>query len=179
MPRPINIIVYVLIIALSAQLTIDLNLPNVTIPVSGQTLAILAGAVFLKPLEALIGILIYCIVGILGMPVFSDGGSGWKAFSGPSLGYFIGFVIAAVFMSYMASIKKTETIGQLICMMTIGTLIILFLGTAYLALEHGLAKGIEYGFTPFVLGGLVKIILGAILVLGIKWLRAKSINVKT
>jgi len=154
------VLIYVLLIALSAQITIDLNLPNVTIPVSGQTLAILTGAVFLKPKESFISIVLYCLLGIIGVPLFSDGGSGWDAFSGGSLGYFVGFGTAATFVSYMAEEGNAKSILQLLCIITIGTLIILCLGSLNLAREHGLVQGFQYGFSPFVLGGVVKIIIG-------------------
>lgn len=164
MIRPIGILCYVAIISLAAQLTIDLNLPNVTIPVSGQTLAILTGAVFLKPLESLLSIFIYCLLGIIGTPVFSDGNSGWEAFSGGSLGYFIGFLVAAVGVSYYAMKGWTDSILKLSVLQIVGTLVILSMGTLFLCFKFGLVKGIEYGFTPFVLGGVVKVILGVIVV---------------
>jgi len=147
MLRLIHLLTYIVIIAISAQLTIDLNLPNVTIPISGQTLAILTGAVFLKPLESFISICIYLLVGIMGLPVFSDGGAG-----------------SAIFVSYMTEKGKTESILQLFLVMAIGTLIILILGSLNLAREHGLQKGLEYGFTPFLLGGIIKVIIGVGLV---------------
>lgn len=164
MKRPIYILGYVAIISLAAQLTIDLDLPNVTIPISGQTLAILTGAVFLRPLESFMAIALYCLLGIIGLPVFSDGNGGWDAFSGGSLGYFIGFLVAAVSVSYLATKGWAESFIKLIVITVLGTLIILSLGTANLALKHGIEKGIEYGFTPFLLGGAVKVIVGVLIV---------------
>ena len=165
MIRSIYILGYVTTISLAAQLTIDLDLPNVTIPVSGQTFAILTGAVFLRPLESFIAILFYCLLGILGFPVFSDGNAGWEAFSGGSLGYFTGFLIAAVSTSYLSTKGWTESVLKLSGLQVIGTLVILSMGTLFLCFEFGLTKGIEYGFTPFVLGGVVKIVLGVMVIL--------------
>lgn len=162
--RYLFIISYILLIALSAQITFDLNLPNVTIPVSGQTLAILTGAVFLRPVESAVGILFYCLLGIIGLPVFSDGNAGWAAFSGGSLGYFIGFLIAAVTVSHLSIRGWAESILHLFAITILGTFIILSCGTANLALEHGFTKGVAFGFTPFLLGGLVKVILGVCIV---------------
>jgi len=164
MIRPIYIICYVGCIALAAQLTIDLNLANVSIPVSGQTFAILTGAIFLKPRESFLAIMTYCGLGILGLPVFSDGNGGWQAFSGGSLGYFVGFLLAAVAVSYLATKGWADSFIKLLAITTFGTFIILFFGTANLSIEHGIQKGIDYGFTPFLLGGAVKIIIGVLVV---------------
>ena len=164
MIRLIYILCYVGIISLMAQVTIDLNLPNVSIPVSGQTLAILTGAVFLKPIESALAIALYCLLGIIGIPIFSDGNAGWEAFSGGSLGYFIGFLFAAMGTSYLSMIGWVESIAKLSALQILGTLIILSMGTVFLCFKFGIAKGIEYGFTPFVIGGIVKIILGVIIV---------------
>jgi len=179
MRNAVRVIIYVSLIALSAQLTIDLNLPNLIIPVSGQTLAILTGAVFFKPQESFIAIIIYCLLGIIGLPVFSDGGSGWAAFSGGSLGYFIGFVLAATFVGYMAEQGKAESVLQLLLITAFGTLIILCLGSLNLARAHGLMQGFEYGFTPFILGGIAKVIIGVALVVIIRRLMNQLSNSET
>lgn len=164
MSRPIYILGYVAIISLAAQLTIDLELPNVSVPISGQTLAILTGVVFLKPMESSLSILLYCLLGIIGTPVFSDGNAGWDAFSGGSLGYFIGFLVAATLISWLTIKGWAESMLKISVLQVFGTLIILLLGTAFLCLEYGLEKGFEYGFTPFILGGMVKVILGVTIV---------------
>lgn len=160
----IKIIAAVITISIAAQLTIDIG----SIPITGQTLAILTWAFFLSYKESILALLLYLMLGIVGAPVFADGAYSIEKLYGGSGGFLIGFLIAAAVVSYLFDYLKSSSFSIILGLSTLGTFIILLLGTGRLMVIYGVEKGISYGFLPFWQGALVKIILGSILVWSIR-----------
>ena len=166
----IKIVAAVITIAIAAQVTFDVG----SIPITGQTLAILAWAFFLSYQESLIALSLYLILGFIGAPVFADGASSIEKLYGGSGGYLIGFLVAAGFISYLYTQLKFSSFLRILGLTALGTLIILFFGVSRLIMMYGFDKGIEYGLAPFWQGALIKIIIGSILVWSIKGFLLKS-----
>ena len=160
----VRILRAVAIIAIAAQFTIDIG----DIPITGQTLAILALAFFLNEKEAFLALSIYLIAGFCGAPIFADGAYGLEKLFGGSGGYLIGFLVAATFISYLQNrFKLTPFISILGCTL-LGTVIILIFGISRLIMLHGFEKGIDYGLVPFWKGAIIKVIIGSLGVWAIK-----------
>lgn len=166
----IKVITAVITIALSAQLTIDIG----TIPITGQTLAILCWAFFLTPRLSIIALLIYLILGFSGAPILADGAYGLEKLYGGSGGFLVGFLIAAGLVSYLYKLSEANSIVLIFGLTTLGTVVILIFGVGRLAMLYGLEKGLEYGFFPFWQGAVVKIVIGTLLVWAIKKLVLKE-----
>lgn len=149
-------------LGVAAQLSISLPENVSLVPITGQSLAVLLIAHLLKERWASIALLLYFIIGCLGVPVFSDFKGGLEIFTGPSLGYFIGFLIAAIVVGVMSR-KQKEKFPSYLLQMFLGTVIILLCG--YLGLFRFLDAKTAFvkGVLPFLPGALVKIIIGAIL----------------
>ena len=64
-----------------------------------QVLIVLLTALILKPLHALAAQVIYTLLGIVGLPVFSNYQSGFGVIAGPTGGFIIGFIFASFFVS--------------------------------------------------------------------------------
>lgn len=64
-----------------------------------QVLIVLLTALVLKPLRALTAQVIYTLLGIVGLPVFSNYQSGFGVIAGPTGGFIIGFILASFFVS--------------------------------------------------------------------------------
>lgn len=159
----VQIILTVLFIALFAQLSIDVPLGESSIPITGQTFAVLLSAYWLKRKIGTIAIFVYVLLGTIGFPIFADGKSGWDVLIGGSGGFLLGFIIAAYAIGYLGEQKWPFSFTKSLIAMTIGTAIILFFGIGRLASLYGLEKGLAYGFYPFWKGAIIKIILGAII----------------
>jgi biotin transport system substrate-specific component len=149
----------ILIISISAQLTINVG----DIPITGQTLSILILAFLYKPADMFVVSLLYVLLGVLGLPVFADGESGLEKLTGASGGFLIGFIISSTIISYIYQSGKSKGLLRILSLTSLGTIIILLFGVGRLATIYGLDKGIEYGFSPFWIGALVKIIIGTII----------------
>ena len=148
---------------MAAQLTIDIG----SIPITGQTLAILIWAFFLDPKESFITISAYLILGFCGLPIFADGSHGLaKLFEG-SGGFLVGFLVATVLVSYLR-FRFKSSFAAIFGLTLFGTVVILVLGTCRLAMLYGFEKGLIYGFYPFWKGAIVKVILGSVVVWFIK-----------
>lgn len=66
------------------------------IPFSFQPFGVFFAGLLLGPLWGGFAILLYVLVGLAGAPIFSSGGAGFGYFFGPTGGFLVGFVIAAV-----------------------------------------------------------------------------------
>lgn len=148
----------VAVVALSARWT--LPVPGSSVPQSAQTLAVaLLGAFGARAAAATLAA--YVLVGALGLPVFSDGGSGWSHLLGPTGGYIVGFLVAGTLVGALADARKlakwTVALGALV----LAHLVILTLGWAWLATSIGAREAFRTGVAPFLVGGLVKSALGA------------------
>lgn len=159
----VQILLALLFVALFAQLSIDVPLGESSIPITGQTVAVLLSAYWLKRKIGTIAIFTYVLLGVLGLPIFADGQSGWTVLMGGSGGFLIGFIIAAYVIGYLGEQRWPASFTKSLIAMTIGTVIILFFGIGRLTSLYGLEKGLTYGFYPFWKGAIVKIVLGAII----------------
>ncbi|MDQ2691974.1 MAG: biotin transporter BioY, partial [Chloroflexota bacterium] len=86
--------------AVLAQLKIAL--PFTPVPLTGQTFAVLLVGATLGAKRGTASILLYIALGALGLPVFAGGASGLAYLSGATLGYLVGFVIAAYVIGRLA-----------------------------------------------------------------------------
>ncbi len=155
-----------LFVGLSAWLSFPI--PGTDIPQTGQTVAVLAVGALLGARQGPLAIGLYLLLGAVGLPLYSDGGSGWSVLFGSSVGYFTGFVLAAALMGVLAK-HTTPALPlkalQLLIAMLLGHVVILLCGFAGLALQVDTATAWQQGVVPFVYGGLVKSVIAAALVL--------------
>ena len=99
----------VLVVAGVALVTLFsyIQVPLWPVPITGQTLAVLLVGSTLGAVRGGISMVLYGLVGSLGLPVFSpnaDGSlsSGWHVILGPTGGYIVGFVLSAVLVGLLA-----------------------------------------------------------------------------
>ena len=157
---------FVLIFLGTMILTISakIKIPFYPVPMTMQTFVVLfLGMAFgYKIGFATVGI--YLLEGIIGIPVFSNSpekGVGIVYFTGPTMGYLIGFLFAVFFAGYL-NLKKNIFIifGKLI--FSVST--IYLFGVLWLGILIGWDKPIlELGVMPFLLAELFKVCLLTIL----------------
>jgi biotin transport system substrate-specific component len=131
------------------------SIPFFPVPLTLQTLfVLLAGAVMKR--YAVIPVSLYVLLGALGLPVFHTGVAGFGILLGPTGGYLIGFIIAALVVG-LAYEQKSEIIR--ITGLLAGTVIIYLCGVVWLmySLTIGLIPAVISGVLPFILGDVIKI----------------------
>jgi len=125
-------------------------------------LAVLLIAHLLREVWGTLAIVLYLGVGILGAPVFAGFEGGWEKFTGPSLGYLLGFIVATIVGGILAK-KQQKKFGFYFLQMLIGSLLILLCGWLGLFRFLDAKSAFVKGVLPFLPGALVKILIGAIL----------------
>lgn len=160
----IQIVVSIALIALSAQLSIDLVVNDGMIPITFQTLAVLLVGYFLGATWGTVAVALYVLLGLAGLPILADGNAGWSVLTGGSGGYLIGFILGAFSCGKLEESGWGNNFLSAIFNQTVGTVAILIFGVAWLSYLYGFAKALEYGFYPFWMGAIVKILLGAIII---------------
>lgn len=158
----IKILVGLLLLFLFTQIQFEVPIMEVDIPITGQSFVVLLVPYIFGLRIGLITIFLYLIIGLFGIPVFALGGNGWEAFLGNSGGYLIGFVFGAFCSGYFAD-NYPNSFKNALLATSLGTLLILLLGVLKLTFNLGFVKAFEHGFNPFILGGIIKVIVGATL----------------
>lgn len=134
-----------------------------------QVLVVLLVALVLKPLQALAAQLIYTLLGIVGLPVFSGWQSGFGVITGPTGGFIIGFILAAFFVSLL----KGRHDGKLAAVRYLAVTILVGIPCVYLPGVIGfmLVTGRDFGTAlmmvaaAFIPIDLVKCVAAALLAL--------------
>jgi biotin transport system substrate-specific component len=150
-----------LLTAACAQISIPL--PGDPVPITGQTFAVLLTGAALGANRGALGQLSYVAMGLVGLPFYADGASGWDVVWGATGGYLVGFIIAAWVIGRLAEARLDRSPLKALPLFTIGSLIIFAIGVPWLAVsaDLSLGKAIELGFVPFIPGGIVKALLAA------------------
>jgi biotin transport system substrate-specific component len=155
------------ITGLAAQVSIPL--PFTPVPISLQTFTVLLSSAALGPIRGGLGMGLYLVAGVAGVPWFSEQRSG---FDFPSFGYIVGFVLAAILVGWLARRGLDRSVPGTIGIMVLGNLVIYALGVSWLASSLGvdLPTALELGAWPFLIGDSLKIALAAGLLPAAWWL---------
>ena len=149
-----------------------LKIPFYPVPMTMQTFTVLFLGLAFGYKIGVATVVVYLLEGILGMPVFSNSpekGVGLIYFTGPTMGYLIGFLFAVFFAGYL-NLKNNIFIIFSKLIFSVST--IYFFGIVWLGTLIGWDKPIlELGVMPFLLAELFKICLLTLLAKNILKLR--------
>jgi biotin transport system substrate-specific component len=150
--------------AIAAQIAV----PMWPVPITGQTLAVLLVGMTLGAVRGGLSMALYAVLGIVGLPVFSDSSWGWGVIAGPTGGYIIGFVLSAVLTGWLAQLSWDRKVLRSFLAFLAGTAVTFVAGNIWLAAWLGAAgfpndlnSVLQGGLYPFVIGGVIKAALGA------------------
>ena len=148
------------ILAISSKVKI----PFYPVPMTMQTFVVLFLGISFGYKVALASVSLYLLEGIVGLPVFSNSpekGVGLVYFTGPTMGYLIGFLSACFLASY---IKINDNYFVIFAKLMISVSTIYVLGILWLGILIGWDKPIiQLGVMPFLLAEIFKIALLTIL----------------
>ncbi len=133
------------------------------VPITFQVLLVLLTALILGPHKGAFSILIYVLLGAVGLPVFAGGQAGIGVILGPTGGYLIGFIVAAFIVGYIAKINSSNNLITLFMASIVGLLIIYVLGTIQFALVMKMSalKAITMAVLPYIPLDLVKVVIAS------------------
>lgn len=140
------------------------SIPIGVISVTMSLFIIYTLACILKPHQIVVSVIIYIILGSIGLPVFSNYGGGMHFIAGITGGYLIGYVPAVFVISLIINKNKNKLIiypiaillGELICY-TIGTIWFMFIA------KTSFSYAMSVCVIPFIPFDIVKIIFAIII----------------
>jgi biotin transport system substrate-specific component len=148
-----------LVVAIAAQLSV----PMLPVPMTLQTLAVLAVGGALGWRLGIATLALYALEGAIGLPVFAEMKAGLPVLLGPTGGYIIGFIIAAGLVGYLAEKGWDRNAFTMFAATLLGGAILYVPGLAWLYMFVGnLSDTLAGGLTPFIIGDIVKALLAAI-----------------
>ena len=146
--------------SLALTLSAKLKIPFYPVPMTMQTFVVIFLGMAFGYKIGLTTVGVYLLEGIVGIPVFSNSpekGVGLIYFTGPTMGYLIGFM-SAVFLAGFLDLNKNIFYIFLKIIFSVSTIYIF--GVFWLGTLIGWDKPIiQLGVTPFILAELTKIAL--------------------
>ena len=140
------------------------------VPITLQTFAIFTVVGLLGTKRGVISILVYILLGAVGLPVFANFNSGVGYIMGSTGGYLLGFIISALIVGGIISRFGRKT-PVLICAMVLGLLVCYAFGTAWFMYVYaqntgpvGLITVLSWCVFPFIIPDMVKILLAVTLI---------------
>ena len=150
----------VIFVALLAQIKIPLTITPV--PLTGQTFAVLFVGATLGSKRGAASLILYTALGAGGLPFFAGGASGVDYITGATMGYFVGFVLAAYLIGKMAERGLERNLQTSLLPFAVGTLVIYLFGAGWLAIFLGAGNALVLGVLPFLIGDAIKLVFAAL-----------------
>lgn len=149
--------------ALFIYLTARIYIQTVPVPLTGQTFGVLTVGAALGFRRGGAAVLLYLLIGLVGLPFFAEGKGGVAVLLGGTGGYLLGFVIAGAVVGRLAELGWDRRLAGSLGAMLIGSLIVYAIGLPWLMVTGGytVSETLAYGLTPFVLWDLAKLAVAA------------------
>ena len=174
----ILVVGFTILMAICAQIVI--KLPGTVVPITGQTFGCLLAGGALGSRRGPLSMLLYMVIGIIGMPVFAVSGSvlaegqslhaifPWSGSEGlvwsmASGGYIVGFVFASYLIGKLSE-SGWDRKSKVILSMFLGNVVIYVVGLPWLMinLSASLENTLLWGLWPFIPGDALKLVLASI-----------------
>lgn len=158
-----GMILAALFAALTGILT-QVQIPLPYVPINLALFAVYLAGALLGPKYATLSMVVYVLIGAVGVPVFSGFSGGLQKLAGPTGGYIVGYVVCA-FLVGLLSRRWDFSFLKLALSMLAGMLACYALGTVWfmISTQNSLWVSLGYCVFPFLPGDAVKIALAALL----------------
>ena len=138
---------------------ISIPLPFSPVPIVLQNLFIVLAGLVLGPALGGAAAALYLAAGALGFPVFAGAAGGIARFAGPTGGFLVGYLLAALTAGCIAGRPRAAiSFPRLLLAAAAGFLVVYIPGVAWLArFFENWPKALAAGFFPFIIGDVIKI----------------------
>jgi biotin transport system substrate-specific component len=149
-----------------------ISLPFGPVPITLQTLFVLLGGVVLGPKLGALSQIVYVILGLVGIPIFTGLSGGLQSIMKPSFGFLLGFIVAAYVVGTIVNFKLE--FKRVLFATVVGTMITYLIGLPYMyfimnrVLNMGLTfyEVFKLGCLMFIPGDVIKLTVASLV--GIK-----------
>ena len=141
-----------------------ISIPVGEVPITLQTFAVCIAAALLGKKRGTLSVLIYILLGAVGVPVFGGMAGGIGVLAGPTGGYIIGFLPAAVIIGFAAERYERRALPLLISMI-VGVLVCYAFGSVWfmVVMKWGIVETLAACVLPFIIPDAIKIALAVLL----------------
>jgi biotin transport system substrate-specific component len=156
-----------------------IRIPMIPVPMTLQTYFVLLAGNLLGPVWGAVSMIVYLLLGLIGLPVFA-GGSGFGIVLSPTFGYLIGFPVSAYFVGKKAGVFKHKKNNKpffifwfiqlqgLFIVYIFGVLYLFLIKNLYIHESFPIKQAILLGFIVFLPGMMIKSMLAAITVVRLR-----------
>jgi biotin transport system substrate-specific component len=167
------------VVALLAQVEI----PLWPVPITGQTLGVIIVGASLGAWRGAAALTTYMVLGLAGLPVFAGFTGSLAALAKPSFGFVIGFIFSAFVAGWFAQRAWDRRPALAFVGFAAASIVPFLFGVPYLAYVLNVGLGLELSFVqileagvfPFIIGGLIKAGLAALIIPG-AWALVRKID---
>jgi len=151
--------VFAALTGLLAQIRV--YLPFTPVPITGQTLGVLLAGTMLGARYGAWSMGVYLALGLVGVPWFAGGASGPAYIMSPTMGYLVGFIVAAWMIGRLCDNPQLRRPLPQLAVMCLGMLVVYAFGAAWLVIVSrvGIPGAFIVGVLPFLIGDALKILL--------------------
>ncbi len=148
---------------IAAMAQVSVPVPGSPVPVTGQTLAVLLVGTTYGARLGLTTFATYLFAGIAGAPIFAPSATsanhGIDRVMSATGGYLVGMLVASLVLGYLADRKADQKFLTSYPALLLGEVVIFGLGLTWLhnSLDLSWSATIAAGFTPFIIGEILKI----------------------
>ncbi|WP_345802427.1 biotin transporter BioY [Microbacterium sp. AZCO] len=167
------------IVALLAQVEI----PLWPVPITGQTLGVIVVGAALGAWRGAAALVTYMVAGLAGLPVFAGFTGTLLTLGKPSFGFIIGFIVSAFVAGWFAERAWDRKPLLAFAGFALASAIPFVFGIPYMAFILNVVGGgaydfgqlLQFGLWPFLLGGVIKAALAALIIPG-AWALVRAVD---
>ena len=148
------------LLAVSAWVTVPLG----PVPFTLQTMALAFVLVAMSPRQATIAVVLYLVLGGIGLPLFAGMKGGVAALFGPTGGFLVGFAVAAI-VAWVVRRIASDTPARDVVICALMIVCSYTIGWAWLMTSTGMSAGAAFAAAcaPFIVPDVVKCAAGIVL----------------
>lgn len=159
-----NKLVYCALFAALTGILSLISIPTQPVPVNLAMFAVLLAGGMLGKKYGTLSIVVYILLGIVGIPVFAGFRAGVAVIAGPTGGYVLGYTVTA-FVTGMVC-EKTRKLRYTIPFMTLAVALCYAVGTIWYCVGYKVdfISAFMVCVLPFIVGDLFKIIIASVVI---------------
>ncbi|HZL83922.1 MAG TPA: biotin transporter BioY [Candidatus Krumholzibacteria bacterium] len=150
-------------VAVGLLAQVQISLAWTPVPITLQPFGVFLAGAALGSRRGALAMLAYLAEGAAGLPFFAGGSAGIAHLLGPTGGYLFGFVPTAFAIGFLAERGWDRSPLKAFLAMCVGSVVLFACGLAQLAAFVPRSELLRAGFTPFLVGDLIKMLAAAAL----------------
>jgi biotin transport system substrate-specific component len=152
----------------------QIEVPLWPVPITGQTLGVIVVGAALGAKRGAAALTAYMLLGLAGLPIFAGFTGTLAAVAKPSFGFIVGFIVSAAVAGWVAERAWDRKPWLAFVGFAAASVVPFLIGVPYMAFILNVVMGLGYDFAaimaagvlPFIVGGLIKALIAALIIPG-------------